>query len=78
MPRPPRKDRNTVGSRNLSFRLTQYEYELLLLCVQHKNDQMRRMDLPPLMSPTTFVRALIVQEAERLLPPKEVAARTKK
>lgn len=76
MPRPPREDRNTVGSRHLAFRLTQYEYELLVLCVAYKNEQMQRIGLPPLMNPTAWVKSLIVQEAERLLPLEEVAKRT--
>jgi len=75
MPRPPREDRNTVGSKHLAFRLSQYEYELLMMCVQVKNQQMAGIGLPPLMNPTAFVKSLILQEAERLLAPEEVVRR---
>jgi hypothetical protein len=75
MARPPREDRAAVGSKHLAFRLNQYEFELMMMCVQKRNAQLESLGLPPLMNPTSFVKALILQEAERMLPSEDFQKR---
>ena len=66
MSRPPRDDRSAVAARHVGLRLNAYEHETLTRCVAAKNRQMAEMGLPPMMTPTSFLKYLIQEEAKRL------------